>query len=489
MRRVLLAVALTFLALAATAADNLQRDVDRLAAETMRTWQLPGLAVAIVQNDRVVLAKGYGVKELGKPDRVTADTIFQIGSTTKAFTTTAMAMLVDEKKLDWDDPVRRHLPYFHLNDACADSLVTLRDLVSHRSGAARHDELWDNTPFTREEVIRREGEMKLAHPIRTAYLYNNIMFIAAGEAVAAAAKTPWDDFVRTRIFEPLGMTHTTTRFADWAATDHASGYAWSHGAPKPQPFLDYDNLAPAGTVASSARDMAQWLRFQLASGTVDGKRLVSADALNATKTPQFVLSVDKELNPFTNVESYAMGWNVLDYRGELVDAHAGALNGFRSQVALLPNRNAGVFVVTNVGRGYALAALRNAILDELLNANPPYDWNAAYAAADAKNRVRDADRKKEHEAKRHDENRPTHDLAAYAGTYSHRGFGDATVAIENGAFVFHWSRLAVPLTHFNYDTFDAVSEADDVDEQVQFLLSPDGAVRGMTIFGEELTKR
>jgi CubicO group peptidase (beta-lactamase class C family) len=469
-----------------------QQQFDKLATDTMAAWHIPGLAVAVVQNDRVVYLKAFGIKQIGKTDPVTPDSLFQIGSTSKAFTTTAMAMLVDEKKLEWDDPVRKHLDYFHLSDPCAEGMVTLRDIVTHRTGLGRHDELWDNSPWSREEVIRRAGEMKLSKPIRSAFQYNNIMFIAAGEVVAAAARMPWDDFVRARIFEPLGMTHTRTRFADWAPSDHATGHRWFNQTVQIQEAADDTNVAPAGSIKSSARDMAQWLRFQLAGGTIDGKRLVSEEALNETRTPQIALSVDKsthENNPFTNVQSYAMGWAVQDYRGELMVLHSGALNGFRAQVAMLPYRNIGIVILANIGRGLAGAALRNALFDELLHAAPARDWNAVYLAVDKKSDDQTSARKREHEAKRHAENKPTHDLAAYVGAYHNAGYGDATIALENGQLVLRWSRLSIPLVHFNYDTFDAVSEADDVDESLQFALGPDGAVKSMMLFGEEFVKK
>jgi CubicO group peptidase (beta-lactamase class C family) len=512
MRPLLAAFSLALIALTAPA-QTLGRDVDRLAAITLSTWHVPGLAVAVVQDDRVVLAKGYGVKEIGGSDRVGADTLFQIGSTTKAFTTTAMAILADEKKLDWDDPVRKHLPRFHLSDPCADSLVTLRDIVSHRTGVARHDELWDNTALTRDEILHRVAFLKVSKPIRSAYQYNNIMFMAAGEVVASAGKMPWDDFVRARIFEPLGMSHTRTLFADWAPSDHALGHRWLHNQITLQPIEDETALAPAGTIMSSANDMARWLRFQLAGGTIDGKRIVSAEALAVTRTPLMPIPLDRaahELNPFSNVQSYAMGWNVSDYRGELLVSHAGALNGFRAQVAFLPYRNAGVVVMINVGRGYAGAALRNAILDLLLAPSgaagfsppsatsppratsppsaPARDWNAAYADFEKAAEALAVGRVWQRESKRKPDAKPTHDLAAYAGTYHDPAYGDAVVAVENGALVVRWNNLTLPLVHSAYDTFTAVSETDDVDETVQFKLAPDGAVQSFTLFGEEFVK-
>src|SRR5712691_6503084 len=277
MRLKVLVLSTLFVTAALRAQSIDTRLVDRLMSDTIRLWHIPGAAVAIVKDDRVVYAKGYGVKEAGGSVAVDADTLFQIGSTSKAFTSAAMAILVDEKKLDWDDPVRQHLEYFHLSDACADSLVTMRDIVTHRTGLARHDELWDNTPLTRDDVVRRMAFVPLSKPFRSAYQYNNIMFIAAGQAVGAAAKMSWEDFVRTRIFEPLGMTRTRTSFADWKASDHATGHRWD---PKRQTVgihvaADDDNLAPAGSIKSSARDMAQWVRLQLNDGTIDGKRIVS----------------------------------------------------------------------------------------------------------------------------------------------------------------------------------------------------------------------
>jgi CubicO group peptidase (beta-lactamase class C family) len=468
--------------------------VDRLVTTTMAKWQIPGAAVAIVKDDKVVYAKGFGVRTLGTSEKVTEDTLFGIGSTSKAFTSAAMAILVDEKKMDWDDPVRKHVEYFHLSDPCADALVTMRDIVSHRTGLSRHDELWDDSPWSREEVIRRIAQVKLTKPFRSAYQYQNIMFLTAGEAVAAAAKMPWNDFVKTRIFEPLGMARTVISTADWnASADRASGHRWNRAqqAPAIQPYVDDDNIAPAGAIKSSARDMARWVRFQLANGTIDGKRIVSAAALEETKMPQMVIRLEgdaKANNPETNVQAYAMGWNVQDYAGDLLIAHGGALNGFRAQVDLLPKRNAGFVVLINEGRGLATVALRNAIADLLLG-RPPRDWDAYYLANDRRSDEKDEQRKRERQAKRRRDTHPTHPLADYAGTYENAGYGTATITVENDRLLLRWSRLALPLTHVHYDTFEAVSEAADVDEQVVFRLGSDGEVAGMTLFGEDFARR
>src|SRR5258707_874532 len=228
MRRFVIAVSVFLISIfliAVTASAQLSDAIiEKDVRDTMAAWHLPGLAIAVVQNDRVIFIKGYGIKEIGKSEPVTADTLFEIGSTTKAFTATAMAMLADEKKLSWDDPVRNYVAGFHISDPCTDSLIPLRDIASHRSGVARHDELWDDSDFSRDELIKRIGAMKISKPIRTAYQYNNLMFVTAGEAAASAAKMPWEELIRTRIFAPLGMTESRIAFADWPASHHATGH-------------------------------------------------------------------------------------------------------------------------------------------------------------------------------------------------------------------------------------------------------------------------
>ena len=458
--------------------------VDRLARDTMTRWKVPAMAVAIVQNDRVVYLKGFNA---------TPDTLFQIGSTTKAFTTTAMAMLVDEKKLSWDDPVRKYVEYFHLSDPCADSLVTLRDIVSHRTGLSRHDELWDYTSMSREDVIRHVGSVKLTKPFRAAYQYNNIMLMTAGEAVAAAAKMPWSDFVKTRIFEPLGMSHTAISESDWTHSEHATGYWYDapHDAVLVQTTLPYESLAPAGTIKSSARDMAQWVRFQLADGVIDGKRLVSADTLNETKSPQTIVPLTgdtKDENPETNLSAYGMAWRVQDYRGELLVSHGGALNGFRTQVDLLPHQHSGFVVLSNLGRGLAVIAMRNALAD-MLTGKSQRDWNAYYLAVDAKSRSVEQTKKLAGETKRHRDTRPSRELAAYAGTYENAGYGPVVVSVEGEHLAVQYGRLHVPLTHYHFDTFSAVNAEEDINEQVVFTLGADGDVKTLTLFGDEFAKK
>lgn len=482
------------LSLSAFAQPTFDRNaVDKVMNATMKAWQIPGAAVAIVKNDKILYVNGYGTKELGGTEAVTGDTLFQIASTSKAFTTTALAMLAAEKKLSFDDPVRQHLPYFRLNDMCADSQVTLRDIVSHRTGLTRHDELWDNTPLTREDVIRSIGQVSLSKPFRTTYQYQNIMYIAAGEVIGNASGMPWEEYVKTRIFEPLQMTRTVISDAEWNESDHAVGYRWDakNSRVALQRPIDTATIGAGGAIKSSARDMANWIRFQLANGAFNLHQLVDPAMLDETKmphTPRRLENSTRDENPETNVMSYGMGWTIQDYRGELLVSHSGALNGFRTHVDLLPRRNTGFVVMANVGRSLALVALRNALADHLSGKNGR-DWNPYYLMLDAKAREKELREKAERDAKRIAGTTPTHPLERYAGDYTSAPYGTARLTVVDGKLVLQWNRLTIPLTHFHYDVFRAESELDDVDEEVVFELGEDRAVKGLRFFGERFTRR
>ena len=467
--------------------------IDKLMTSAMRAWQIPGAAVAVVRNDRVVYVNGYGTKELGGTDPVTADTLFQIASTSKAFTATALAMLATEGKLSFDDPVRKHVDYFHLSDVCADTNVTLRDILSHRTGLKRHDELWDNTPATREDVVRSMGQVALSKPFRTAYQYQNIMFVTAGEAVASASGMPWDDFVRTRIFQPLGMTRTVLTDEEWAKADHAVGYRYDPKTDRiaPQRPIETATIGAGGGIKSSARDLANWLRFQLSGGAFDLRQLVDPALLEETKMPQTVIRVEnstRDANPETNVMSYGLGWVIQDYRGELLVSHSGALNGFRTHVDLLPRRNTGFVVLINTGRSMAATAMRNGLADLLTNKNGR-DWNPYYLMIERKVNDKEARELAERNAKRVAGTTPTHPLARYAGEYTNGAYGKAEVSVVDDKLVLQWNRMTVPLTHFHYDVFNALSEYDEVDEQVTFGLDPTKEVKTLTLFGETFARK
>ena len=465
--------------------------VDAMVQEAMKAWNVPGASVAIIRGNEVLYVKGYGVKDIKTQQAVTPETIFAIGSTSKAFTTTAMAMLVDEGKMNWDDPVRKHIPWFRLSDPLANENVTMRDIVCHRTGLSRNDLLWYGSPWNREEILRKVAFVKLTRPYRAVYQYQNIMFLTAGYAVGMIAKSRWEDFVQTRIFDPLGMktANFSTTVAEQAA-DHATPHRKNKDDKiEVSPWRNLDNVGPAGSINASARDLSHWVRMQLGKGIFEGKRIVSEKNLVETHAPQMVIQMgelERASNPETNLMSYGLAWTVQDYRGQLLVAHGGAIDGFRARVALLPKQNLGFVVLINAGLTSPLSAISNGLTDQLLNAAKK-DWVAHFTAVDKKAEAETKARLAEREAKRFKNTKPSHDLASYVGAYEDPGYGTATITLENGALTLHWSSFSARLDHFHFDTF-VTKQVEIENELISFALGANGEVTAMKLLEVEFKK-
>ncbi len=468
--------------------------IDKIMQEALQTWQVPGAAIAVVKGDEVVYMKGYGVRERGGTKPVTPQTLFAIGSTTKAFTTTAMAMLVDEGKMAWDDPVRKYIEFFHLSDPLADQDVTLRDLVCHRTGLSRHDELWYGSPWGRQEIIRKIGLAKLTKPFRSTWQYQNIMFLTAGYAVGAAAKTSWEDFVQKRIFDPLGMTGAdcSVTVAE-KAPDHATPHRKKEdGKIEAIPWRNIDNIAPAGSINAGVSDLSKWVRFQLGDGAFQGKRLVSAANLEETHTPQMVERIEGPAKAVaqeteTTQMSYGLAWQIHDYRGHLLVEHGGGIDGFLTSLTLVPKSKWGVAILSNLSPASLQVSARNSVLDLLLGL-PRKDWNTIYAGQTKKAEEERKAREKEREAKRVKGTKPSRELPAYAGAYEDPAYGSAHVSLESGSLVLEWSNFKSRLEHFHFDTFASKGDNPLGNEQVPFALGTDGDVATMDLFGQAFKK-
>ena len=439
-----------------------------------------------MRGDEVVYLKGHGVRALDGKDSITPDTLFPLASCSKAFTTTAMAMLVDDGKMSWDDPVRKHVPFFRLADPLADRDVALRDLLCHRTGLRSHDLLWYHAPWTPEEAVRRAGLLPLDQPFRTRMQYQSTMFTAAGLAVTSAAGKPWEQFVRERLLEPLDMKSVvfTTKEAEKSA-DRALGHRLNRlGHPEAMPAYTFEYADAASSVHASARDLGKWLRFQLGDGTHGTKRLVSAANLAETHTPQMTIrleGLDKEIHTETNQMSYGMAWVIHDYRGEQIVAHGGIIDGIRVQLTLVPKKKIGIAILCNLHRTHMNQALTNTLLDHLLGA-PKKDWNAYIQTVLRKAEQQAADNQKNQLAHRHQDTKPSREAAAYAGSYEHAAYGTVRVTLERGQLVWTWNRFSGTLDHYHYDTF--VLREDTLGEPfVQFVLDNEGAVAVMKVAG------
>jgi len=466
------------------------KKVDALVDRALNEWEVPGAAVVIVSDQKVLYLQGRGVREKGKPERVTPDTVFPLASCSKAFTTTLMAMLVDDEKIAWNDPARKHLKNFHLSDPLADGDVRLFDLVSHRTGVAPHDLLWYRAPWSQEEMIRRVGKLPLSKPFRTAMQYQSVMFTAAGHAAASAGGKPWDVLVQQRILGPLGMKTSSLRTTDaFKIPDRASPHRRKDDSIAVIPWYEQKEPNPAGSVNSTARDLIPWLQLHLNEGLHGEERLVSAENLSVTHTPHIVIPVTgttRGEHPFTQQMSYAMGWVVQDYRGEKLVSHAGLIDGFRAHLTMIPKKKLALAILCNMDQTRMNLALSNDLVDLLLGA-PAKDWNShyqeivAFAAFKAKNQMLQLARSRQRGTT------PTLPLKSYPGAYEDPAYGVAKILEQNGELLLEWSSFRCKLDHFHYDTFRV--DDDLLGPILEFHLDDAKRITGMSAFGVDFKRK
>lgn len=366
---------------------------DAYLEQALRDWQTPGMTVAVVQCDKVLLTRGYGVRKQGSPERVDEQTLFALGSTSKAFAAATVALLVDDGALKWEDKVQRFLPWLEVYDPWVSRELNVRDLLTHRLGTSYQDEnkLRPGSKDARDQLMRSR-DLQPISPFRGGYVYSNNMFIAAGQLVAAVSGKPWPAFARERLWKPLGMSHTgADSVAARSQPNAASPHAGKPGGPAIPIEWDYPDAVavPSGGVNSNAVDVAQWLRFQLAEGAIDGKRLISRDVFRQMHVPQTAIpnpdaaSDVQSQFPAPAQESgrmrfwsYGMGWYVTEYRGRKLIYHSGTINGFRTGIGLLPEEGLAVYI--NVNRVSRLPmALMLRLFDDYLHEDGT-DWSKMY---------------------------------------------------------------------------------------------------------------
>ena len=483
----------------AAAGGDIPNDLDAFAERVLEAFDVPGMAVAVVKDGEVVVAKGYGVRTLGQPEPVDENTIFAIASNTKAFTAAAMAMLVDEGKLDWDDPVIDHLPWFQMYDPYVTREITIRDLLTHRAGlglGAGDLLFWPSTTYTTGEIIRRIRHIRPATSFRSSYAYDNILYNVAGEVIREVTGTPWDETIRSRIFAPLGMTRSSTSTTSFLPGDNvATPHARAEGKLIPTDYMVIDNNAPAGAINSCVSEMASWMIVQLAEGRIDAgsegeTRIFSEEQSRKMWSGQTIRPVNPDPPPSlkaiqSHFNLYGLGWGLSEYRGRKTVSHTGGLMGMLSRVILVPELDLGVVVLTNQEAGGAFMATSTYILDGYLGA-PPTDWIAAFLEADALRKAKAEKVVAETGSSRNADSRPSLDLAAYAGTYRDAWYGDVVLTLEGNGLVVtftHTPLLVGDLEHWQYDSFLVRWRKRDLnaDAYVSFALRPDGSIDNMKI--------
>ena len=490
-RRRFLALTIFFAlaAIALGAAPAPPPNLDPWVARAMRTFEVPGIAVAIVKDDAVVVAKGYGVRKMGEAALVDARTLFGIASNTKAFTATALGLLVEARKIEWDAPVIRYLPGFAMWDPYVTRELTVRDLLVHRSGLGlgAGDLLWwPPSTYDRKEIARRLRFIPPATSFRSAYAYDNVLYLIAGELIETVSGQSWEDFVSSRILAKVGMTGSNVRHsAAVGGANVAVTHARVDGKVRPIAPFDSDNTNPAGGINSSAEDMAKWLRLQLSGGVLaDGSRLFSAATareLTTIVTPIPSSDPPPELTPLkANFNGYALGFGVRDYRGHKLVSHTGGLPGYVSRVAMVPDVNVGVAVLTNQESGAAFESIALYILDHYLGA-PPFDWIDGFQKLNARSESESAAAAQRKSASRDASSKPSLPLAKYAGTYRDAWYGDIEIAERGGKLTIrftHTPSLAGDLEHWQHDTFIArwTDRELRADAYLTFALDPDGSI-------------
>lgn len=470
-------------------------DFDSYIESVRKTFEVPGIAVAVVKDGEIVLAKGWGDRELGGAP-VDADTLFAIASNTKAFTATALNLLAEEGKLNLDDRVIDHLPWFQMADPYVTREMRVRDLLAHRSGlglGAGDLLYWPTTDYTTAEVAKRLRHVPLTGSFRDRYAYDNILYGVAQLVVEQASGQSFESFLRTRIFAPLGMDAVRYNSDALKPGDNvATGYALADFKDlQPAPRLAWHNVSGAGGLYASAHDMAKWMRLQLGGGAYRDaagreqrmfeektqQRMWSVITPIAVPQP----SVPELLPAKPNAIGYGQGWTLSDYRGDKLVWHTGGWPGMVSRLTLVPERKLGVVVLTNAELGGAFNAITLRVLDAYFDA-PKTDWNAAYGAALAKSRKNADDSRAKHEAARAKRSQPSLPLADYAGTWRDVWYGDVSIMREGDHLRMRFSRtksLVGTLTHWQHDTF--IVRWDErwlnADAFVTFSLDADGKPR------------
>jgi len=489
-RRVVLALTLCLLPRPALPQARLPTWLDADMTRALRTFHVPGAAIAIVKDGKVLVAKGYGVRRMGERARVDGHTLFQIASNTKAFTAACLALLVDSGAINWDDPVTKYLPDFQLADPWVTREFTIRDLLTHRSGLGlgAGDLLWLHSTYDRREIIRRMRAAPRASSFRSAYAYDNVLYAAAGEIIPAVTGKTWEAFVRARILDRLGMTDARTGIADLRTGDTlATPHAVSDETLRTVPLDTVDNIGPAAAIIASASDLSKWILVQLDSGRTGRGALWTPARAQEMWSAVTVMPIPDPDPPLASLRpnflAYALGWRLRDYRGRKLVWHTGGLAGMTSRVTLVPDARLGIAVLTN-GESDLDEALTFQLLDYFLGA-PSTDWTAAFhAAAQAEADSADASLAAMRRA-RDSTTHPSLPLARYAGPYTDALYGDASITLEGGTLVLRFSHSPAfvgDLVHWQYDTFRTRWRTPNLaDAFVTFTLRPNGAVDHFTM--------
>ena len=467
-------------------------DFDAYMNQTLKDWNTPGIGVGIVVNDKLVFAKGYGYRDYEKKLPFTPTTLCQIASNSKLFTAVSAGMLVEEGKLTWDKPVRESVPTIQFFNDQLNNNVTLRDMLSHRTGVTRHDSIWFKSHFTRKELFEKLKYLEPQEPMRQTFLYNNLMYAAAGNIVELKSGTTWEQFVRERIFTALDMSTTTYTIADM--TQHPD-----HGVPyrekrdsfelyKIPYYQDTEGIAPAGAIISNIDELSHWLIALMNEGKYNGKQVLPANVLKETMQPAVglpntlgeALGYWELLNP-----AYGMGRQTAAYRGHLMTYHGGDLPGFHSQVSFMPNDKIGVIVLVISDHSAPLYNIVSYNVYERLLGMDQTPWSQRRLQQRLAGKKAGTEARAKAGSDRVPNTKPSHELADYAGDYENPAYGILQIGLKSDMLQFGFHTLQFPMSHFHYDRFDTPDDEQYGRFSLNFRTNPQGDIDSAVISLDE----
>jgi CubicO group peptidase (beta-lactamase class C family) len=495
-KTILLCLCILLLSIAGLSQSSVE-SLDKYVEAARNQWQVPGLSIAVVHDGKVVFSKGYGVRELGKNEPVTTETLFGAMSTTKAMTAAALGMLVDEGKLNWDDKVIKHLPNFRLGDPYVTNEVRVRDLLIHNAGLGNADFLWGWTSdLAPAEIVSRMQFASPAYSLRSSFIYQNIMYLVAGQVIEKISGMSWERFINERLFAPLGMKNT---FPNLALSRTYQNRSVAHyeikGKIQAIPESPADAIAAAGAVWSSSDDIAKWMNFLLGNATAGGRELLKPNTLNELFKPQTIVT-PAQFYPTAAITkphwmTYGLGWFQHDYRGEMVNFHTGSLAGRTALIGLLRDKKLGVYVFGNLDHAEVRHALMYKVFDLFAFNDDSRDWSTEFKKLYDRIQADAAKREAETKAGRVPNTKPGLPLSAYAGRYSSPFYGTIEITVADDKLKAIFSRdLSAELAHWQFDTFmGSWSKSWRGDTLFSFQLSPVSAeVVSVTIGGAVLSR-
>ena len=449
--------------------------------EVMREWNVQGLAMAIVHDGEVLFERGFGQRDTARELAVTPRTLFPIASCTKAFTTAALGILADEGKLDWDTPVRHYLPAFKLYDTLASERVTVRDLVTHRSGLPRHDLVWYQSSASRKEIFERLQYLEPTVDIRAFWQYQNMMYMVAGYLIEQITGQSWETFVQEQLFERLEMTHSnfSAQLAEKQGAEVSRPYHEVKGKVKEMPFYEQWGIGPAGSIVSCVEDMGKWVRMHLNAGSCKGARILSPGQVTRLHTPQMLIPETSKY-PEMPYSSYAHGWNVTPYKGHPVVRHGGNIDGFSSLTTLFPGEKLGMVVLTNMDQSPIPSILTYNAFERLLRLEQT-PWNARLQHERAEEKEAEQRGQEQSAIGRVPDTHPSHTLAAYTGDYAHPGYGTFAVRLQGEQLQAMFNSMAGELRHYHYDIFEAHIEQLEMPLKVSFATNVQGDIEALAV--------